>query len=162
MTFVTHSIWLSVTGFVILKVAFHTGDKCFTLNSSSVTFFTLIAFRSAFNMIVFVVFLLLLLAITCLATPKWSFICRWAFFNAWVMIIIFTKITLNYGSVSVPPFAFFTNFYLVSGLNKFLLISIFEFSFDFIDESMNIFDVLLWRHIFEIIFQHANIGIEVD
>lgn len=147
---------------MIFEVTFHTCDKCFILDSSSITFFALIAFRSAFDMIVFIIFLLLLFTVTRLTTPNRSFISRRTFFNTWIMIIIFTKITLNYRSISVPSFAFFTDFYFVSGFYKFLLISIFEFSFDFIDESMNIFDILLWRHIFKIIFQHADISIQVE
>lgn len=72
VTLVTYCVRLSIATLMILEVAFHAGNEGLALNSSSIAFFTLIIFRGALDVIVFVIFLLLLLFIACFTAPHVS------------------------------------------------------------------------------------------
>lgn len=162
VAFVANCIWLSITWLVVFHAAFHACNKGFKLKSSSITLFALINFGVTFQMIIFIFLFLLLIVITCLAAPKVPWLPWWRLFHTRVVIIIFTKVALNDGSVATPTFTLFANLYLLPGFNKFLLVSILQFSLDFVNKSVDIFNELLWRHIREIILQHTDVWVQVD
>lgn len=147
---------------MILTIAFHTVDKCLILIPSTITFFALIGFVVIFQVLVFVVFLSLCFFIACLTAPNVPFVSGRTLFQTSFMVIVFAQIALNNRFRPTPIVAFLTDFDFLSGFNELVLICEFQFPFDLIDESMDVFYELFRCHRRKNFFQHSNVCIEVD
>jgi hypothetical protein len=162
MTAVAHRVGFSIATFMILAIAFHTVDKCLILIPSTITFLALIGFVVIFQVLVFLVFLPLCFFIACLTAPNVPLVVRRTLFETSFVIIVLAQIALNDRFRPTPIVAFLTDFDFLPGFNELVLICEFQFAFDLINESMDVFYELFRCHSGEIFFQHSDVCIKVD